>query len=355
MLTPNISEVTQARPETPPSNTGVKLPEEQLKAGIDWLAVTFPRVRFSEVSQLVESLFSEPLVRQSHGWKFYTESYRSPQGVLLADRRMEGDSLCPEAYLSIPASCLGLLQLEGQGLLFATLYELGARSSRLDARIDDYGKTITIEKVEEAVRSGNVAHFKNFRFIESGSIAGSGTGRTIEFGARGKRGSGKFLRIYDKSVESRGHIDCIRVELELSGARSRDCFAILAQTPPELWPELIGGWIKSAIAFVDRSVSDKLYRCPLLSWWAELVDRFSELSLSVDRPTKSIEKVKKWLQKQVAPSLALILNYLRGESEFDIWFYELLSQGESRLNAMHRSMLSQNEVFIESKVSLNEV
>lgn len=339
MLTLNNSEVTLV---TPPSNTGVKLPEPckvSITAGIDWVSCTFPRASLQEVLRLIESYFNQTFVQQKTGWKFYSESYRTPDGVLLADKRLDGEAVASEAYLSIPASCLNSLEPAQQGLLFGALHELGARCSRLDSRIDDYGKTVTVEKAVAAATAGNIAHFKMFRYIESGSVGCSQTGRTVEFGRRGKGGSGKFLRIYDKEFESCGRIPATRIELELSGRRSANCFQFLAQTPPELWPELIGGWIKDAIAFVDRTVSDKLHRCPLLQWWSELIDRFSELSLSVERPKSSLQRVKTWIEKQVAPSVALMLHAMRGDSQFDVWFYELLSQGERRLNAMHKSML----------------
>lgn len=362
MLTPQIEPVSYPAGSfsvevinTPPSNTGVKLPEPcqpSIVAGTDWTSCTFPRVHLEEFIRLVECTFKQTLVRQKVGWKFYTESYKTPCGVLLADKRLAGETVASEAYLSLPAGCLNLLEPNQQASLFAALHRMGAKCTRLDVRIDDYEKTVTIEEIAQAAKSGNFACFRSFRIIESGIMGNSRTGGTVEFGRRGKNGTGKFFRSYDKGVESGGKFECIRHELELSGERSANCFAILAQAPSELWPELIGGWIRDAISFVDRSVSDRLGRCPLLGWWEQLIGKFNALSLSVERPKTTIEKAKKWLQKQVAPTIAFVCNAIGSSGQdWDEWFTLLMDAGEKRMNDFHRSILGlplmQNRVLID--------
>lgn len=330
--------------QTPGSNTGVKL-TELVEVGVDWLSGTFDQSLAGEVMPFLESVFADQFVLQKRGIGFYSQSYRSLNGLVLGLYPVQTlERVRTDAYLSIPASSLIRLTVENQQSLFARLHEVGFLSSRIDLRADDYGKTVTVEKVEEAVEAGNVAGFRAFRAIHSGRIGFGRVGRTVEFGRRGKSGCGKFVRIYDKSFQSAGEIDATRIELELSGGRSRECFSVLAQTPVEFWGELIAGWLKDAIAFVDRQASERLDRCPYLDWWQALVEKFDRLSLSVPRVKSNLEAMKSWIKQQVAPSFATVLAAFiqsspDGYNDWSAWLWEILDNGERRLRERHIAIL----------------
>lgn len=337
--------LSQLNGNTPVSNTGVNLTDTVL-AGLDWLSGTFNQANFDEVKQFLETAFADSFVQKEKGIGYYSRSWRSTCGAVLGSHPY-GENPRTDAYLSLPASVLGLLPLHEQQKVFAGLCALGVRSSRLDMRIDCYGEEFTLTQVEEAAQAGNFGGFQSFRCIQSGNgrlariSRGLGVGRTIEFGRRGKSGSGKFIRIYDKAIESAGKIDAIRIELELSGERSSDCFSILAQSPVECWGQLIAGWIKDAIKFVDRSVSERVDRCPMLPWWEALLGAFERLSLSVHKPEPVLEKVKRWVKKQVAPSLSMVLEYCHrtGEDWFE-WIGEIIADGDARLSDKHYALIS---------------
>lgn len=326
------------------SNTGVKL-TKHLIAGVDWLSATFHQEHFGAIANFTQALFKDNLVEQKHGMGFYGRSWRSPGGVVMASEPITGEGRT-DAYLSIPGKTLDSLRLEEQQDLFKYLLAHGANFTRTDVKLDDFSKKLPLERVQDAVRAGNLAGFRAYRILESGKAGRSG-GKTIELGRRGKHGTGKFLRIYDKSAESKGLTDSHRIEYEFSGERSQQVIETLAEAPIEFWGQLMAGWINGNVAFVDRTKSTRLDRCPKLDWWEEFTTEFDKIKLAVTRARPTLEKAMKWLQKQVAPTLATVLVAMRGTERWDEFLYSLLQDGESRLNDVHNSLINNFQLYTQ--------
>ena len=92
--------------------------------------------------------------------------------------------------------------------MFKLLSERGCTPSRIDICMDDYTKKYKPSYYYKKFLSGSlVTKMRTVKMVHSGD----GQGETFYLGDRRK----KMLRIYDKSVESKGEIDAIRYEIEM--------------------------------------------------------------------------------------------------------------------------------------------
>lgn len=333
--------------ETPASNTGVKLTEQTIQVGIDWISGTCQQSDAFRLMQFLTEFFRDEFSAGKGGVGFYQQSYRSVLGIVVGMYPVESTQSRQDCYFSIPSKVISNVnQIEIQSLLSSLIQGFNFHYSRLDLKIDDYVKTITPEIAYAAYTNGSVAGFRTHRWICSGS-AQRGIGRTLELGRRGKNGAGKFVRIYDKNVESDGRIDATRIEVEFSGERCRQVAELLATVPSDLFAECILCTISGAIDFVERDSSGRLDRATRLPWWDAIVGQVDKISLSLPKVIPSIERVKSWINKQVAPSLATVLASFGGQVD-DWWefFWGAILDGESRMKERHHALVNVSRMQI---------
>ena len=351
----------QDKAEKPPcSNTGVKW-TRQVMVGIDWLAGSYPSPRSDSnvrVMAMCERYFGDRLDYvlgpggESVGSRWYRFLLTGPSGVRLetSARTMPDDASKQHSLLIIPGKALQLLSYEQLYRLINELLSIGWSPSRVDLKLDDFKKRIRPEVILDACRAGNVKGFRKYRYIGESYIGQSldDTASTLYLGTRGSRGAGKYIRVYRKDLESDGHVDSCRLELELSGDRSKDVVTALGAVDLDEWPSVIVGFISSAVDFLDRSVSTRADRCPRLEWWHEIVDDALSIPFSPRVIRPSFERSLKWLKSQVLPSLAMVLEGLcieaRDTQAALSAFYDWWSEGERRFEDRHRAVLRQWEL-----------
>jgi len=331
------------------SNTGVKKPNP-LECGIDWIAGTVEQIQLTGVMAFLCQTFSDEFVEQRNGIHFYTRSYRSALGILVASEPPGGTRT--DCYISIPAGVLGSLSPRKVQILMKQLYEVyGFRCSRLDLKIDDYTKTVTPSKAWEAFNNDGISGFKSGHFHSSGKSR-KALGETVELGRRGSKGSGKFLRIYDKFAESKGAMDCMRIELELSGDYSRNILPYLATIPFEEFGHWIVNIICSSVTFVKRSENGRLRDSQMLDWWAFIAEGREKITLCRERIMSSIQASERWIHNQVAPTIATLMNACATEEAFWKMFWDAILDGERRMQPRHHAMVNAEKTRRKMKVTL---
>ena len=170
-------------------------------------------------------------------------------------------------------------------------------------------------------------------------------------GRRGNSGSGKYFRCYEKWKESAGSdhfIDANRMEFEFSGDYSNSLahclFQFFDDDDKYLYDNALNfvlSTFRAAVSFLDRSKSDRADRCPMLQWWAEIFEQIAPLHYRRIIPPKSIERSKKWIQSQVAPSLSMIYDSYDEDEDGEFWafFWELIFDGNTRYSQHHKDIL----------------
>jgi DNA relaxase NicK len=116
------------------------------------------------------------------------------------------------------------------------------------------------------------------------------------------------VRIYDKEVESGGEVPTIRYEVQWRDELAHHAFS--QYFSQSLSPDNIGGLSNlalGAIGFIDR-ISEVAARCPLLSWWADFLELLSAspVKLSVRRIQPMVSSKWRWMERQVAGTVALL-------------------------------------------------
>jgi hypothetical protein len=105
-------------------------------------------------------------------------------------------------------------------------------------------------------------------------------------------------------------------------------------------------FVTGAVDFIDRQspsrIGKEIKSCPRLDWWEFVVGDVPRIRLSRPRKEKTIKKAIKWIEKQVLPTLAMVLSYFAKKhgSNMDEIFWEAWQRGDSRMSEVHRAILA---------------
>jgi hypothetical protein len=287
---------------------------------LDWLTVTLPPEARPEVLALLAPHLGEPEPLESSA-RFYGGGLAWLCGARL-DVQPTQASMGGRERLALSGEALRQLPIGDQLRVVKRLAELGAKGTRVDAAFDDFNRLAPMSAVHAACQAGHFAGFQVWEPRGRMRRNGDREGDMVTMGSRGSGGSGKYLRIYDKNLESDGAIDCIRWELELSQERAEQAFTWLATVADvAAWRLLLGNWIGGAVDFIerDRESSDRhLDRCPRLAWWEQLRELLGAAELSVPRAPSTLQERVAWALSSVSrimcESAAVLV-----EQGYDAW------------------------------------
>jgi DNA relaxase NicK len=302
---PSLSDVLPAPSpgvESPKGNTGDNL-TSSIKC--DWLNVVFPAGEVLVVAASLVARLGSYTLREI-GMHGYHCSIRWESGAFIAwtDGR-------PEALLSLsggacalvgPSDLLGLIQFTAS---------LGAHCTRLDAAFDDHDRLASMDDVHNAALAKNVLGFRRYdprrpRSILSGELEGD----SAYFGRRGRDGSGTFIRVYDKALESDGQVNAIRWEAEFSGDRADLVYRDLAACETlEQFTRVLAAAVGGSISFIDRdeSAHGHIDRMRVLPWWEKIVRMLGQVRYRVVRVKPKLQQSLEFVVRQVGPTLAKIV------------------------------------------------
>jgi len=304
-------------------NTGVEMPG----AGLGWLAGTVKHVDPQDVvALLAKAIGWEPETR-AYGNRWYSESVSIGSDVLVFwAPRSRPDAV--ETYFEVRQSAFDELGGAGSLKLAADLLGEGARFSRVDGYYDDRFRQAEPGTVAEAFRRGDtVTHIRVIREYSKSTTGRQGDGAALD-GATVYLGSEKsegLVRVYDKAAES-GRPDAgIRGELQVRHQHAM-AFVTGAVAAGDGLATYLLARIRYLIDFRDLSGQQRGDRAPLLDWWAAIVGDAGRVGLTERARVDSLSKRYVWLERQVAPTLALVHRALGAE-----WLNDLLRRGEERL------------------------
>lgn len=276
----------------PFSNTGVTERSEHSTttwAGIHWFAGTARTLRPAEVCAVVaEHLEASVNPRKAGGYGYHHSAGIGKASVYWSVGRAD-------VFVVLPGEVCEQLALPGLVAL-ATELDL-VPSSRLDVAWDNC--PFTPRQVARAFEAGDVVTRIKRSLSETGRVHGLETRSNAEGDTTylGSRSSERFVRVYDR----RG---ATRFEMELKGKRSIDLWARFMAASEEMAPQLALGVVRDFIDFKDRCFAENTKDCPMLPWWASFTDWAGKQVCVIPRRPVTLEKVRQWLKKAVAGSLA---------------------------------------------------
>jgi hypothetical protein len=289
-------------------------------------------VKQEHVHWLIErlsSLWGDQREECLYGFWSYDRHLLWPSGVKLLYHSTEDGNELTDGRIAVEIPGTALDQLDAfQTLLFiVSLREHDFHCSRVDIFFDDFERTITpvalyMAVYEESLFDGSplrddVCGFHRVKRITEGNRQGR-LHDEVCFGRRGKMGTGKYLRVYDKKLESKGLINSVRWELELSDRYARGAFSrivdSLGDTPdaqdrwcPQWTANVLGGLIGWAVDFRIRVGGEKnLSRLERHPFWQSILDRLGRAVLAGRTALKSVPQAVDWVMRSVAGTLQMI-------------------------------------------------
>ena len=223
----------------------------------------------------------------------------------------------------------------GQDSVFPTLFQLlaadeTANVSRIDIACDDRKGFLNMEELVEKVQANEINSRMTKRSVIVSFDGTQRSGSTIYLGAP----SSDFrVRIYDKALEEGVDGHWIRVELVM---RHKNAAAFVEQmnSAPSVG-KLAAQVVNDKFSFIERDDSN-ITRCTVCGWWQSFVDELESVRLVARCVIQhSVERIENWIESQVGPSLAVILNTLGWPHLF-----ELARAAAGRLSARQLSLIS---------------
>lgn len=247
--------------------------------------------------------------------------------------------------------------------LLTDLKSRSCRVTRMDICYDDYSKTFTPHDFGKWMMNGQIST-KSRVWSFMSSQAGSGATFYL-----GKRGSDRFIRIYDKDYESKGRIPAIRYEFELRKAYVDMIVNKVINGIEFSFADLIENTFCIMNEYEKSGDRDVDYvrklRAGSLSIWEEFLEVIrmgsqdevfvkhafikSPIELKVDTKKRevSFKKIHNWITVQVLPSLYIFKECL-GEQRLN----DMISAQEGRLNILQRKMLDKYKVETSADLSI---
>lgn len=316
-----LPETLRADVEAPPAtNRGV----HWTVGGIDWIQAT---LRESEPANLCREI--NPTYEWAHlrGLNGYSDSFLVPGvRVLFTPQREDVHIICSGAWLTAGGTKL-------QRAILGFLNAKGASFTRIDLQLTDERPVATPRHVWQALERGEgVTRVKVWDWMERGGIQ---SGSSVYIGSKS---SLQRLLVYDKSAESAEAVPGVRWEL-----RGRDEAAetlALQLTASEEWGEVWAGRVLSFVDFREVGEATNSARRRRVAWFEELVAGAAKMRAYPERPMRTLEDVRHWLRRQVAPSLATVVLAAGGDTAP---LLDLVTDGSHRLRALHRAMAAADE------------
>ena len=286
--------------------------------GIDGVRVVFPLGCLDAVRSTLCQVFGPPCPRRS-GTKGYHYGESFDCGAVLSwgpvtDTPHAG--VCVE-FKGRAASVLGQ---DGLARLAANLHDLGAVCRRIDVRADfraaDGLNPGVIDAVQAACDRGELRGARKWRpaaFFDGVTLEGKG----VYVGVRGRNGSGRYLRVYDKGLET-GEApvgEWERWEVEFSADPAGLVWDAWIAGIERAFEDREGDWgqVPSAVAAdlaerafgtVDfRVPGDRLSRSERCGWWATFLAAMEPVASRCKRFVTTLEGFTAHAKRTIVPQL----------------------------------------------------
>jgi hypothetical protein len=294
-----------------------------------------------------EEILLRPGEAGAIGWVKFKNSGRSPNSVRVLWQNQDENGKC-HCMISIPGTPLSAMKMKTVRELAMLCVLAGLDCTRGDIAIDDYGKRLSIMNFLKAVEDRNYAKFRD-TYI-SGKIGGKG-GSTLTI-RLGSRESTRSTIVYDKSVESKGRIDAIRIETKFGAKVAYDVMLEWLSIDPDEWGKRweheSARWLMRSVVgsvdFIDKKNhpgEKNLNRIPRLDWWQAFIDLIDGEPIyhaaTVAKP--SLERSARWQMRQVMRSLVCVLSGF-GEDGL-AWFQNQIETARASLNEKHMKLITQ--------------
>lgn len=319
----------------PPSNSQTKN-----EVGIHWLRISFHKKHLQEIVKFLNFMFGNS-DQDGYGLWSYEFRFKWENGASLnydRDKERSQTVHLDRCTLDVPGSALDELHINDMLLLVAMCRVFEGKCTRIDVFFDDYRRHVTFEQLQEVARRGDYSGLRRYNIRESGIYQENGTDamrHEVSFGNRGDYGNGKYIRWYDKELESGGDIKCDRWEVEFTQKKADIVFRKLSECEGKVdsFASLCGFIIAGCITFVHRTGDKNISRLEKYDWWEQIQKVLGDsVTIRVTRKKDSLSGKMEFIKRNVSPTLACLQKVFVNKRHFFRWLWDVCNDGESRMN-----------------------
>jgi len=314
------------------------------EVGPHWLRMSTPRQYLKAVRSYCDIYFGES-VENDRGYNSYDMRYFWRNGVSVSyDLSVEkSDSLHGGVVsLDIPGAVLDSFDDEDLHSFLLGLRKYSAKVTRLDIFYDDYERVVTPSKLQKIVKKNDYSGFRKGHITQAYK-EGRLIHDEVDFGARGCKGSGKFLRIYDKALESDNRKNCIRYEIEFTKKYADKAFDLLSQMGSvQSLAAMCGELVAGTINFVHRTGEKNIVRLKVYKFWERIKNHLGSVVIRIPVKRPTIEAMFQFIDKQVIRTMAVLRRTFVSDVDFVNWHFDNLTKAELRLSQHQINLIKEN-------------
>ncbi len=313
---------------------------------VDYLRFTGPVDKLDAIRSILRDSFGD-LIEGGPGGP-YTRSLKvgTSSGVFWGSHL---DNLKDRLKVELSGSMLVDIELPQIIELVRSFVQAGLSATRIDVAVDFFSEPNLIDQVVEGAKSGQLVRARTFKHHVGGQ-GGTRNNHGVEVGKRGKDGSGRYVRIYDKGLETKTMTEgkWIRWEVEFATGHAGYITYHLSNTKSN--EEAAAFLLETVFGAIDfKEPTDKhVSRRPRSLWYQRLIGTISPSLLRVQRHRTDLAGYKSWIRTAVLPKLE------KYSDELGITIVELMDYlGAGRPSAPSRVL--QSDVFRQLESEWSQV
>lgn len=315
------------------------------EVGVHWLRISMPRQYLAGIRLYCDLYFGQS-TQDGYGLWSYDTRYSWTNGASLNydsdDNRSDSVHL-GKVTLDVPGKAMDTITQGDLCLFLFGMVPFRPSCTRIDVFLDDYHRFITPGKVHDIIKRSDYSGFRKSQFkqrYERGCIIHD----EVDFGTRGDNGAGKYLRVYDKALESKGERDCIRWEVEFSKQRAHKVFDKLSHvTSVDGFATLCGSLVAGCIAFVKRTGEKNIGRLKVYEFWNRIRETLGTLIIRIEKKLSDVGDMYRYIYKQVSPTMATLRGTFVNDTDFLNWLIDVLDDGELRMSKRQENLAKANK------------
>jgi len=337
------------------NGTGGVLPvpfsQTQNAVGIHWLRISFQKQHLADLAHWLSAMWGD-FDQDGFGLWSYDSRLAWSNGCSLnydAEKERSQRVHVGAMTLDVPGSACDELTASDLQLIFEYCAAIGGKCTRMDTYFDDYQRRIYPRQLDQVIERNDFSGLRHAA-VRHKWDNGKLIREEVSFGERGSFGNGKYLRFYNKELESNGEQKCNRWEVEFTGDKANQVFHRLASTAGSLdaFATLISSLVAGAITFVHRTGEKNISRLDLYDWWKDIRDRLGGcVTIRTSRKKDSLTGKIKWIERNVSPSLACLKKVFVSERVFLRWLFDVCSDGDSRMSRFTQQISEDNEAMLD--------
>lgn len=266
--------------------------------GLHWIRLVGPSHLRTRLRETLQRQWGTPQTRDS-GRLFYRQGERYESGVELLWQPVGKDQ--DHCCVDVPGKALDELGFFGQLDLLKDL-GLGMHATRIDVAADFKDTPGLIGSIFEACRNGSLVGARKWKPDFEFSGAEKVTSATMRIGSRGDGGSGRYVRCYDKGLESGDAApgEWERFEVEFSGEVANLTFQMLVEKPTA---EMAAAVAFGAVDFRESNGDKHVARRPRLDWWQRITSGLELVRAKAKQTATQLIGFAQWMVKCSLPTL----------------------------------------------------